>query len=919
VKLPLHLRRPPTSEPATALLLLSSHAQELLHLCVRLRLNPLGRVYAVPQGFLLKLAEPTTTAFPHVIRLRSLMDNLYLPVDAELIPALLDDEAHGLVRAHGVIFLPGGRVLGFTPDQPVPLSVLLTVPELHQRAWQALPQPQELAEYIQEIVLDRPQDTPDLVLEAGGEDIGTESPQPPDSGAASTTLGRAQLATGQGLAWLGTALGWQGLARAGANLIQNALSVAPRLSEGLLGKQEAALRELLRQFRTGDIDKALRRALPLPEPGGRGGTVARDASLPFHNLLYSLSNLLGGGHGPASVWTGGYDVQQELAREYRQAAERAAQRGDYRRAAFIYGKLLRDYRLAANTLMQGGLHHDAAILYLHKLGDELAAARAFEAAGEIDQALLLYRQKGQHVQAGDLLRRAGEEEAARAEYLRAAELLLSTPASHLGAGDLVLSKLGDRDLALTYFQAGWLERPAHNAVACMQRLADLYAEEDTPHRLLTLVAQAKELFEPPGSDAAAGQFFNQVAALAERPNLAAVRDDLRDRALLAITAKIRQRARVEARSGAVISSMLGESAHWSPALVSDAQFAWKTALKRPRPRVRLTVEASHGRIPVGEGIVTAACFAPTSGDVFLGFEYGQIVCFRPLNRQVVRLPAAYSFGVTALAADTTGEFVIALCKGEVGGPARHLSSYQRLPDGSFGSREARPLAGEGPFVLTAFVERTGAVAAPALGLWTGESRCLLQGALLAPRTDTQPRFPDEDVSSALLIRSSHRQGDTIRWLMVGQDSVWLYADDEAAQQAPLGWRPSIPSGSPLKSVPVSWWKTSSDAIELAGFGETGTLYWSSLALGAGRLAVSATNASAREEPYLAAAIVHAALVAGVTRSGIDWLRCGRDRFSLVAREELPLTSAIACFPSPATNELIVVCDDGSVLPVVVPR
>ena len=56
-------------------------------------------------------------------------------------------------------------------------------------------------------------------------------------------------------------------------------------------------------------------------------------------------------------------MQRELAAEYRKAAEQAIRRGDYRRAAFIYGKLLRDYRTAANVLMQGGLHHDAAVLF----------------------------------------------------------------------------------------------------------------------------------------------------------------------------------------------------------------------------------------------------------------------------------------------------------------------------------------------------------------------------------------------------------------------------------------------------------------------------------------------------------------------------------------------------------------------------
>src|SRR5262249_46312516 len=154
----------------------------------------------------------------------------------------------------------------------------------------------------------------------------------------------------------------------------------------------------------------------------RGGTPATSDRLPTHNILYSLGNLLGGG--TPSYWFGGYDVQRELAQEYRKAAEQAVRAGDYRPAAVLYGQLLGGYPAAATALSQGGLHRDAAILYLEKVGDPVAAARAFEAAGEIDRALELYRNRGEYEQAGDLLRRAGEEEAAVQEYVRAADQLI---------------------------------------------------------------------------------------------------------------------------------------------------------------------------------------------------------------------------------------------------------------------------------------------------------------------------------------------------------------------------------------------------------------------------------------------------------------------------------------------------------------
>ena len=176
------------------------------------------------------------------------------------------------------------------------------------------------------------------------------------------------------------------------------------------------------------------------------------------------------------LWLGGQDVMAELGREYRKAAEEALRRGDFRRAASIYGKLLRDFRAAANALMRGGLHHDAAIVLLAKLDDRRGAARAFEAAGEVDRAVQLYRQGHEHEEAGDLLRRVGEEDAAQAEYLAAADRLAGTFDGHLAAGDLLLAKAGRPDLALAHFAAGWSRRPLGNAIPCALRIARIHAE-----------------------------------------------------------------------------------------------------------------------------------------------------------------------------------------------------------------------------------------------------------------------------------------------------------------------------------------------------------------------------------------------------------------------------------------------------------
>ena len=124
------------------------------------------------------------------------------------------------------------------------------------------------------------------------------------------------------------------------------------------------LRKLLREFRDGDPAKALRRALPLdaartsrPFPGDWPGSRGRKPFITSSDLLRRRRP----GRGEAnSVLHAEPSLVTVLAQEYRKAAQRAAEQGDFRRAAYIHGFLLRDDRKAAGVLQRGGLHHDAA-------------------------------------------------------------------------------------------------------------------------------------------------------------------------------------------------------------------------------------------------------------------------------------------------------------------------------------------------------------------------------------------------------------------------------------------------------------------------------------------------------------------------------------------------------------------------------
>jgi tetratricopeptide (TPR) repeat protein len=919
MKVPYQLRKATEAAPAAGLLLLSESVADLLALCAaagagrpghpEAEAGALPPVHSVPGGFLVKRARPADRAFPGALRLRRLAPDLFLPADAELVPALLDEEAAGLVRQRGLVFLPG-RVLAYDLT-PLPASALLTAPRLPNRGWQPLPAPPPRPGRLREILLDLPEESPDAVLDSGGEAIGEEAPRPPAAGPGATAAGKAAAGAGRGLMWLGNALGWKGLAQAGAGLFAWAAALAPRLTEEILGRQEAALRELLRRFRAGDIEAALRRALPLGGSADRGGAPAGDARLPVHNPFYCLADLLGSRGGPAAWWLGGADLQRELAAEYRKAAQAAAARGDYRRAAFIYGKLLNDYRLAADVLSRGGLHHDAAVLYLEVLGDTLAAARAFEAAGEVDRALRLYRQRGDHVLAGDLLRRAGEEEAAVQEYRLAAAGLVAAN-NHVAAGELMLERARRPDLAVPYFAEGWTRRPAGSALGCLARLAPLYAEQETPGALLKLTDEAEEFFAPPGNETGAGQFFNALARLAERPNLAARRDDLRDRALAGLAGKLRQRAAEEMRPGAAVSRLLGQSGAWTPAVVSDADYAFKAALRRPqRPAAG---DARVNGLRLGRGEVTAAC-AAAGGRLFVGFANGAVVLFDPADGAVHTLPAGDMpvWPVAALATDAGGRSLVAL-HARAGGDTR-LAAYTD-EGGVFTLRKWREAGPE-----TAWLTPIARPHRPTLGAGDAAALTLLDFPTLVPGERIDGPRPEYGLSAAILLEDDPRArswGKVRSELLFAGNEVchFPYRSAGEPEGIDLRWAAGANCSQLRAAPPVSWLRTATGLIELAGLGGGGTAYWTKLVFGDGATrAVTYPSASGN---YLAAALARPGLVAAVTAWRVEWLR--NDGGRLVARRSTALSAAttLACFPSPPTGELLVVCRGGLVLRVPIP-
>jgi tetratricopeptide (TPR) repeat protein len=685
--------------------------------------------------------------------------------------------------------------------------------------------------------------------------------------------------------------------------VAGALEQVPRLTESLLGKQEAALRALLREFRKGNQEKALRRALPLRDDRPRGPLVPGGGELPFNKLLYSLAELLKRNtrRGPGGAWYVPVDVFAELKDEYRQAATKAAQRGDYRRAAYILGKLLLDFRAAADALFQGGLYRDAAILYERKVGDHLAAARAYERCGAFDEALRIYARRGEHWAAADLLLRLGDVEAAEAEYRLAADHVAAT-LGELKAGEMLLDKAKRSDLARAYFLLGWQRRSGGGSVGCALHLARLYAEADERFLLENLLGEAEKFFAPAGNDSAAGQFFNLVAGLADRPNLLTLRDDLRDRSLLALAGKLRQRARVEERPGDVVAQMLGSSPAWLPAQVSDAQFAFRAAVsKLPRAqRPAATLQA-------GEGTVTAAAYAPGTGDVLVGFAGGEVACLHPATGSFASLPR-YHLPVLSLACDHHGQIVVVLRRegrdrGEVSGYRRQGEVYVEQ------HRRSLQLLENAWLTPQVICHRNNYY----VGLGNGTMLDLLWGPLLLPDHTLQESSP---LAMAVLL-SPQRIGSPPPALLLLQQGTAIFRPEERGRyKAPLSWTPQVPRGSTLTAPPLAGFLRSTDELELAGLSEDGITSWLLLAIQKGKMKL-VSGIWSTEGGNQAVAIVRPGYLAAPGPSRVDWLRVEGQRFR-TSRMILDMPPPVACFPSLPTGELIIVCSHGEIVRVSVP-
>lgn len=977
IKLNYSLRRTDGSKPANALLLFNREIADLFTICAATGVDPARRVFSTADGFLIKLDRSIDAPIPGTVRLRAIAENFYIPFDAELTPALHDDEARGLVRDRGVVFLPGGRVLGFLARNPLDLGRYLSYHEYRDREWTSFPTPPFLSDRIVAICYDFPNtivedieqggsagnDRGKSTRDAGGTSNergeanprGSESNDRPNSDAAESMntgspIGTDPLETdietfikkisesfcffiGEMLESIGRSTRSSRMSAFGSRLKRYRKRRSFFPPKSTLDRQAAALERLLREFREGDVDKALRKSPEARERGdARIDDFDRSAILRQKPMFYSLRRIVA--RVPTSTWLGGERLWNELYVEYRKAAEAAERRGDFRRAAVIYGKLLKDYRSAAEALKSGGLHRDAAIVFLEKANDERSAAESFESAGDHDLALALYRKVKEYARAGDLLKRLGDDDAALVEYVRAADDLAKNAAYH-AAGELLKNRANRSDLAEPYYAKGWSLRPSSNSWLCWITLVNLKAERGELEAIVALVDDAERFVESSNRQDLSYQFYRYLDIIAHRPDMTKLRGSLFDRALSGRAREIRRLVDRGEWTWRLLQSLIPPSSLPSGAL-NDASYAIAAAIKQYNSKsyYKLLVDTEPDRISLGEGRVVAIASASNSGTLFVGFDNGAVVAFQADTLETKTIASRSSSTVLDIATDPEAELVVVLKSNEDGGATPFVHAHRS--DGSYLCIRAIEWDGSWETRITPIVSVEAECLA---GIRDGSRFAILRfnpvsiqrrfdlpgedspiAAAILPIYDLQNNSSSYsiDINSLDFVGASGDKKANVRGPRVGVLThnygkwYWIDIDDLSVREiAGLSWRPEIPEENGLNAYRLSIATANPESFEIVGLGGRGALRRVEALRTPEAIDLLVDNiAVGHDEGYLCATIVEPGVVAAVAKNRVDYLRGGPQKFHLIRSTPMRVENAVGCAVCRKSDELLVVLKDG---------
>jgi hypothetical protein len=361
-----------------------------------------------------------------------------------------------------------------------------------------------------------------------------------------------------------------------------------------------------------------------------------------------------------------------------------------------------------------------------------------------------------------------------------------------------------------------------------------------------------------------------------------------------------------------VGDLFGVSGRWEPALVTDAAFAVAAASRAIEGGGQKTSgDAWIRRLRAGTGVVTAATAATACGHIFLGFERGEVVCFRPDRNEVVPV-ASFNLPVASLAVDPEGDELVVLRSNPTGRGI--LSAYAKQADGSYQTRLGMSVDRlDRPWLTPVFPVDNE----PLFGFWDGSLLHLLATRSLTSIGSIALPGSPETIPTVGLLAGAGEMDDLPSSVLMHDGWQWslIKAPGRVMLKTGLTWLPAALPDSTLRAAPLCRSGDPSGVLDLAGLDGQGVVHWARLQEGQ----VIARNSAAISGGYLAATIVRDDLVAAVATRRVEWLRCGANRFTTWRSTEAPLAGAVACFAVRQTRELVVVGRDGDLTQLEIPR
>lgn len=448
-------------------------------------------------------ANQLTNAIPYKLVGRK----LYIPTNAELYPAVGSDEVDKLLLYHVQFFHPTTGLIGFEKEDCVNVLQLVQQPTINSLFWKQSEAKPSLPVPLQSIRVHV--DAMQNIIESFKDDIGIK-PLEKIIGPPNNTTKALKLAKVGGnrilyyllqiLLFIPTVIGiilsllfslfggknspskpthyrepsWLDKLIGGA--ISGTVSWMQKTMNQLQMERDTEINKLMNMFDT-DPSEALKYALPLASMYANRGIETGGSSLfRNNNTLFNLSGL--GGGKTVSSWDIG-DRYNDLRSKYMKAAQHEMDRGNYKRAAYIYAHLLADYHSAANALMQGKMYREAAALYKDHLKRNIAAAECLEKGGLLNEAIDIYKEEGRHEKVGDLYTILHQKEKARLHYTKCIDTAIGTH-DYLEAARLQKDKLLEPESAMATLKTGWYNNN-NKPAECLKRYYEVKHEHQPEH------------------------------------------------------------------------------------------------------------------------------------------------------------------------------------------------------------------------------------------------------------------------------------------------------------------------------------------------------------------------------------------------------------------------------------------------------